>query len=78
VIKTGGLENVSPSVVLRVFSNLQSVIVGLCGVLPAHSAASMQLSVEPPAVPQDIREAVAGMVRGFYRKGHRYHYRCLA
>ena len=42
-----GLENASSSVVLPVFSNLQSVIVGVRGVFRAPSASSMQLSVEP-------------------------------
>jgi hypothetical protein len=42
-----GLENASSSVVLPVFSNLQSVIVGVRGGFRAPSASSMQLSVEP-------------------------------
>jgi len=48
VAKCGGLENASSSVVLRVLNDLQSVVVGVRGVLRAPSAASMQLSVEQP------------------------------
>ena len=46
MVETGGLENASSSVVLRVLSNLQSAIVGVRGVLGASSASSMQLSVK--------------------------------